>query len=439
MFKKIGILILLTFLFTGYVKAETDKLILISPHWQGIETEFTNNFKEFYKKETGHDVSLEWLDQGGTSSDFRYVRSQFEKSPDGIGIDLFFGGGTDIYLKMAENGLLHPYKIKKEQLEKIPQNILGIPIYDSQYRWYGVVLSSFVIMENKMLRKMLNLPKVSKWRDLASPKLIRRVSMADPRESGSAHKIYEIILQKYGWEKGFQVLTEIGGNVRTFPAASSEIPKEIVSGNAAFGTVIDFYAFQQVAKIGKNKIGSIVPEDAVVIGADPVGILKGAPNLEVAEKFIEFLFTDKAQKLWMLPANAPEGPSEFSLHRASVMPHLYKELGNRSVVPINPFEIETGILEYDNEKGSMRWNIVNDIIGAMIIDSHKELADAWRVIVKSKNREAALEALGKVPVTEEQALKWIEKWDDQTFRNEKITEWINFAKEKYNRAKELAK
>ena len=438
MLKKIAFMVLLVFLSTGYAKADNDKLILISPHWQGIETESTNAFKEFYKNETGRDVSLEWLDQGGTSSDYRYVRSQFEKSPDGIDIDIFFGGGTDIHMKMADSGLLHPYKLKKEQLEKMPQNILGIPIYDPEYRWYGVVLSTFVIMENKMLRKRLKLPEIKRWIDLTNPKLIKRVSMADPRESGSAHKIYEIILQGHGWDKGFQVLTEIGGNVSAFPAGSNQIPKEVVSGNAVFGTVIDFYAFKQVTEIGKDKVGSIIPEDAVVIGADPISILKGAPNLKIAEKFMDFVFSDRGQKLWMLPVDDPEGPGEFSLQRASVMPYLYKELGDRSLVPINPFDIDTGILEYDSEKGSTRWNVVNDLIGAMIIDSHKELAGAWRAIRRSKNKEAALEELGKLPVTEEEALKLAEKWDDQALRNRKISEWTNFAKEKYNRAKELA-
>lgn len=440
------LLILLAFLSAGYAKADSDKLIIISPHWEGIETEFENAFKEFYKNETGRDVILKWLDQGGTSSDFRYVRSQFEKlrSKDaepvnGIGIDLFFGGGTDIYLKMAEKGWLRPYELNEKQLDKVPQNIFGIPIYDNEYRWYGVVLSTFVIMENKMLRKRLRLPEVKRWMDLTNPRLIKRVSMADPRESGSAHKIYEIILQGHGWNKGFQVLTEIGGNVKSFPAGSNQIPKEVVTGTVLFGTVIDFYAFKQVTDIGKDKVGSIIPEDAVVIGADPIAILKGAPNLKVAERFMDFVFSDKGQKLWMLPKGDAEGPSEFSLQRASVMPHLYKELGERSVIPINPFDIDTGILEYDSEKGSARWNIVNDLIGAMIIDSHKELVDAWMAIRKSKNKKAAIEELGKLPVTEDEALKLAEKWDDQAFRNKKISEWTNFAREKYDRAKELAK
>jgi len=439
MFKKIAISILIIFLCLEYVKAETDKLILISPHWEGIETEFTTAFQKSYKNETGKDVVLEWLDQGGTSSDFRYVNSEFERNPDSINIDLFFGGGTDIYMKMAEKGWLHPYKINKEQLKKIPQNISGIPIYDSEYRWYGVVLSSFVIMENKMLRKKLRLPEVDKWIDLTNPRLMKRVSMADPRESGSAHKIYEIILQSYGWDKGFQIITEAGGNVRNFPAGSNEIPKEVVTGNAVFGTVIDFYAFKQVTEIGKDKIGSFIPKDGVVIGADPIAILKGAPNLKVAKKFMDFVFSEQGQKLWMLPVNDPEGPEEFSLQRASVMPHLYDKLEDRTVIPINPFDIKTGVLEYDNEKGSTRWNIVNDLIGSMIIDSHKELVDAWRDINKSKNKEAALEEFGKVPVTEEEALELAEKWNNQGFRNKKISEWTNFARQKYNRAKELAK
>jgi hypothetical protein len=117
-----------------------DKLVIISPHWEGIETAFNTGFKEWYKAKTGREITVDWLDQGGSSTDFRFIESEFKRLPEGIGIDLFFGGGTDNYLKLADKGLLHPYKLPDAMLKRIPQEIFGLPVYDPEYRWYGAWL-----------------------------------------------------------------------------------------------------------------------------------------------------------------------------------------------------------------------------------------------------------------------------------------------------------
>ena len=83
-----------------------DKLVIISPHWEGIQTEFSRGFKEWYENKAGRQIKLDWIDSGGTSSNFRFIESEFQRVPDGIGLDLFFGGGTDNYLKLADRGLL---------------------------------------------------------------------------------------------------------------------------------------------------------------------------------------------------------------------------------------------------------------------------------------------------------------------------------------------
>ena len=40
-------------LISGQTAAAQDKLVIISPHWEGIETEFDTGFKTWYTKETG--------------------------------------------------------------------------------------------------------------------------------------------------------------------------------------------------------------------------------------------------------------------------------------------------------------------------------------------------------------------------------------------------
>ena len=430
-------------LICGQTAAAQDKLVIISPHWEGIETEFDTGFKAWYAKETGREVTVDWLDQGGSSSDFRFIESEFKRLPEGIGIDLFFGGGTDNYLKLADKGLLAPYKLPETQLARIPKEIFGIPVYDPEYRWYGAALSSFGIMYNEELRALLGLPEIQTWNDLTNPKLINRIGAADPRESGSAHMMYELILQGYGWEEGFELITQLGANVRGFSAGSNAIPRDVGAGQVIYGMAIDFYAYGKIAEIGADKIKYVVPPDAAVVSPDSIAILKGAPNMAVAQKFLDFVLSDQAQKLWVLRDTDPEGPKwKGGLNRSSVIPALYDELGERCVAA-NPFELDLNPIDYDAVKGGVRWDIVGDLIGALVIEPHKDLVSTWKAINKSKNpekRAAAIQILGQVPITEAEALELSQgSWKMPDFRNQKLKEWRAFAKEKFKEAKKAVK
>ena len=443
-----------------------DELIIISPHPEGIETEFGTNFEKWYEEHTGRTVKTDWRDVGGTSSNYRFIESEFKRVPEGIGIDIFFGGGTDNYLRLSNAGWLHAYKLPETQLAEMVQSFQGIPLYDAEHQWYGAALSSFGIMYNEELREMLQLPKAAAWEDLGDFALLGKIGAADPRESGSAHMVYEIILQTLGWEEGFALLTKIGGNVRGFSAGANAIPTDVVAGQVIYGLAIDFYAYGQIAVVGADKIKYVVPADGAVVTADPIAILKGAPNLAVAQKFLEFALSEDAQKLWMLrnqPTKTqlaeaennkqkkqmlnkitdPEGPKwKGGLNRASVLPTLYEKLGERCIVP-NPFAMEGAPFRYDSDIGGGRWDIVNGLFGVLIIDSHKDLVNAWKAIQKCKDpakREAAIEALTQMPITEAEAMQMAAAdWKDPSIRNQKIKEWGQFAKEKFKAARNLAK
>ena len=442
-FKPVGLTIILCVLALPVLSFAQDELIIISPHPEGTETEFGKNFEKWYETQTGRTVKTDWRDVGGTSSNYRFIESEFKRVPDGIGIDIFFGGGTDNYLRLSNMGWLHAYKLPGTQLEQMMQSFQGIPLYDAEYQWYGAALSSFGIMYNEELRELLKLPKATAWEDLGNLELLGRIGAADPRESGSAHMVYEIILQTIGWEDGFALLTQLGGNVRGFSAGANAIPTDVVAGQVIYGLAIDFYAYGQIAIVGADKIKYVVPADGAVVTADPIAILKGAPNLPVAEKFLEFVLSEDAQKLWMLRDTDPEGTKwKGGLNRASVLPTLYDKLGERCIVP-NPFAMEGTPFQYDSKKGGTRWNIVNDLFGVLIIDSHKDLVNAWKAIEKCKDpakRDAAIAILTKMPITEEETMQLASgAWNDPTVRNEKIKEWGQFAKEKFKEARNLAR
>ncbi len=400
-------------------------LIVVSPHQEGIRMEFGRAFSHWHKREFGTTVEIDWIDIGGTTKDEQYVKASFARRPEGGDFDIFFGGGTDPYLTFTELGITLPFRLPEKELSRLPKEIGGVPLYDPSCKWYGTSLTSFGILYNKVVLKRLGMEAPEKWEDLADPKFFGLVSLADPRYSGSMRMMFEIILQGYGWEKGFELIIRMGANAASFVPNSSQSAREVTLGEAACGLAIDFYAWAEIEEVGRDKMGFVMPKGLTVMNPDCIAILKGATQVEVAKRFVTFVMSEAGQRLWILPVGAPGGPKEHSLRRMALLPSVYTRYRGETLVAANPFDIEMA-MKYDRKKGSARWNILNALIGAMVIDTHDDLKKAYKALIDRGMPEKYLRVLTRIPLTEEAALEIARtKWQDSRERARLTAEWTD--------------
>jgi len=230
-------------------------LIILSPHWDGIKEEFGRAFEKKCLEETGRRVHIEWLDVGGGTGDMkRYLESQFAASGGRTsGVDVVFGGGADTHMELASSGYLEPVRLPEEILCRLAKEVNGVPIYDTaEGRWYGACLSGFGILYNKPLLKRLGVPEPRTWADLADPRLRTWVGCGDPTSSGAIHVCFEIILQGYGFEKGYGLLVRMAGNARAFNEGGSAVTRDVNMGQVACGLAIDFLALPPCGRGAAN-------------------------------------------------------------------------------------------------------------------------------------------------------------------------------------------
>jgi ABC-type Fe3+ transport system substrate-binding protein len=409
----------------------SQKLVLISPHGEGVRIEFARAFNEWHQANYGERVEFDWRDVGGTSDIIRFIRSEFKQRPTGIGIDMLFGGGIDPFLELQKDGVLTAYRPPDSILTNIPPFIGGVPLYEKDYHWFGAALTTFGMAKNKRVVELMGLPEAHEWPDLCQTNLVGWVGSGDPRSSGSVHMMYEIILQGYGWERGWEIIMKIAGNVRAYDKASSLTAKQATLGEVAYALAIDFYALTQVAEAGPENMEFVMPSGIAVVNPDCICLLKGGPNQVIAQRFLDFVLSEEGQKLWMLPRGHEGGARQFSIERMSILPSMYQRYDKVALVKTNPFALPIRF-QYDPKKGGTRWSILNGLIGSTVIDVHDTLTAAWRSLIRRGLPVAEAQTFCQPPLSEDKLMALATgPWSAAAFRNRQQIEWQQEAAGKF--------
>ncbi len=410
--------------FLSFALSEEDVLILVSPHWDGVQKEFTQAFQRHYQQVHGHSIDLRWRDIGGTSQIEKAVNALYSKNPESCRIDLFWGGGMDPYENQKNQGHLLSSFPSPEILRSFPQNINGVPLQDPEGYYYATALSTFGIFENVRLSRLKKLPEVKNWSDLARPEFNGLVALVDPRKSGSAHMLYEVILQAYGWEKGWATLIGMVANARTLSQNSSAATKEVALGNVTHALSIDMNAFAIQSVLGSEEVRYIFPSDQSLMVPDGIGIFKGAPHPEAAREFVNFVLSLQGQSLWVKAIGEEGGPSRYGIGRTSILPSLQKEGSPWNQAPS---------FAYNSKLASQRWTALNELLGRTLIDLHEPLQKAWLKIALQPSKSSA-RSLFLTPVVTEQELETsYPQWKSDRLVAEKMgEEWSRQAQNRYN-------
>lgn len=420
---------------------DAEKLVIISPHSESIRHEFEHAFKRHYREKYGRDIEFEWRNVGGTSDIIRYVNDRFEAafrewwqarpelgpwnadtarayklkdggkareiflgSDVGIGIDLMFGGGQYDHSKQAERGIAvdagllrsHPAWFTDKV---IPQQFSGEVLYDPQGRYYGTCLATFGICYNQDRIGELKLSAPRRWEDLADPAYYQNIALADPTKAGSITKCFEMLIQEQmqksgddretGWANAVNLIKRISANARYFTDSASKVPKDVASANAAAGMCIDFYGrseaeWSAAQNGGVERIRFVSPEHGTSLSADPIHLMRGAPNREAAVAFITFVLSEEGQKLWNYRLGTPGGPVKYAMRRLPIRRDMYTpdHMKYMSDAGVDPYDDASGFV-YNPKLTGRYFNFIRIVVKCFALDPMPELQAAWKAILEA--------------------------------------------------------
>lgn len=406
-----------------------------------VVTSFPKELFENYKKafEARHPGVTMVINAKQTNAGVTYLQETKAKPA----ADIFWVSAPDAFLTLKTDGILEKYTLPREISARIPAKIGAFPISDPDGTYFGFAVSGYGLMWNKPYMRTHKLPEPKEWTDLADPRYHGHLVISAPSRSGTTHLTIEVILQAYGWEKGWALLLNSGGNMGSITERSFGVPEAVNTGQYGIGVVIDFFGLSAIAS--GFPVDFVYPSQTSVVPAS-VGIVKGGPNPGNAQAFVNYLLSDEGQMLLF----------SKEIGRLPVVPDLYARAPEGYP---NPFKMKLGGVDFDNKLSSRRRNVVNSLYDHLITFRHAELKAAWAAIYRAE--EAIAKASGK-DVTQAKAMvaearklatsipidakKAGDKEVNDLFKDKakadaksKLeTEWDTFAKANYARAKETA-
>lgn len=436
--------------FSDWWKARTGRTVQVD--WRVIggtseitrflDSEYVQSFQNYWTKTRGQTWST---DVQAAFANHRLpkdapalqleARKAFLESNVGCGIDVFFGGGSFDFIRQANAGRIVDSGLMQKHPEwfndkVIPSEFTGEPYLDKQGRWLGAVLSSYGMLYNfDSLRRLGIKNPPRQWEDIADPAYAGEVALCDPTKSSSIAKAFENVIQQQmyrewdrlvretgkprkeleaqavraGWERGLSVLQRIGANARYFTDSSQKPPIDVLNGNSAVGMCIDFYGrYQEESaseRSGQKRLGYFSPPDGTVLSPDPIALMRGAPNRDVAVAFIEYVLSAEGQKLWNFKVGEPGGPDRFALRRLPIRRDFYTREDwkpHRSDPDVNPYAGENPLIYNPAWTSGDTFRAMAFVIRVMCLDTHPELVHAWREIIAAGMPSEALAELGNL-------------------------------------------
>lgn len=404
-----------------------------------IVTSFPKELFETYKKafEAKNPGTKVVINSKQTNAGVTYLRETKAKPE----ADIFWVSAPDAFQTLKADGLLDKYSPPKAIMAKIPAKIGSFPIHDLDGAYSGFAVSGYGLMWNKNYLQAHKLLAPKEWTDLTNPKYHGHLVISAPSRSGTTHLTVEVILQAYGWDKGWALLLNSGGNMGAITERSFGVPEAVISGQYGIGVVIDFFGLSAISS--GHPVDFAYPSLTSVVPAS-VGIVKGAPNLETAKGFVNYLLSEPGQMLLFSP----------EIGRLPVVPELYAK-GPKNYP--NPFKMKLGGVDFNGKLSSGRRDVVNSLYDHIITYRHRELKEAWGsiyraegVIAKGKGQDLARarslvgeakKLASQVPIDDKKASdkEIVGAFKSKSGLKAQLeTDWENFAKTNYTKAKELA-
>ena len=141
------------------------------------------------------------------------------------------------------------------------------------------------------------------WSELGSAEYKDLLAIPDPEKSGACKDFVAGFVNEYGWD----ALENMAANGMIVPGANKAALEAVTTGEVGILVAgVDYNAYSSMAK--GEPLNIYYPAGGTVVNPRPAMIMKTAPNVDNAKAFVDYLFSDEAQKMvaeaYLLPGRS---------------------------------------------------------------------------------------------------------------------------------------
>lgn len=236
-----------------------------------------------FTRDTGIDVSMVRMSAGEILARIRAERSNPQAS-------VWYGGPADTFVAAVQEDLLHPY-------ESPNAAAIDPQFKDADNYWTGIYVGALGFASNRDFLERNGLDAPQTWEDLLNPAFRNEIIMAHPASSGTAYAALYTTLQVFGGEEeGFEYLAALHPQVQQYTTSGSAPGRMVGMREAGVGILFahDIIKFQEE---GFTSLELTIPEDGTGYETGAVAIVNNAPNMDLAQQFVDWALTPGAQEV----------------------------------------------------------------------------------------------------------------------------------------------
>jgi iron(III) transport system substrate-binding protein len=191
-------------------------------------------------------------------------------------------------LTLKADGLLEPYK--SPEAAAIPDKYK-----DPEGYWTGTDVDFIGFASNKKFLQEKGIKAPLSWEDLTRPEFAGQICLGSPSTSGTGYTFLTTVLQLMGEQKGWDYVKRFNANVAQYTRSGIGPTQLVGRGEVGVGIL---FAHDILGSIDRGfPIEMSLPSEGTGYDLFCVVMLKGAPEMSSAQKFVDWSCTSESVEL----------------------------------------------------------------------------------------------------------------------------------------------
>ncbi|WP_409967736.1 ABC transporter substrate-binding protein [Bengtsoniella intestinalis] len=163
--------------------------------------------------------------------------------------------------------------------------------YDADNTYTGTKIIATGIMVNTDLVDLDATP-ITALADLTDPSFAGEVIMPSPLYSGAAAYNLGVLLRTEGF--GWDYFSDLKDNGVVVGTGNGSVQTAVLNGEQSVGLIVEYMALREIE--AGAPLAFIYPEEGALNVTEPIAIVEGSQNVELAQLFVDFILSEEGQK-----------------------------------------------------------------------------------------------------------------------------------------------